>query len=147
MASRKSGQIWRWIGIAICVLAILPINDELLTAAKAHRSSDMPLLMLGILFLIAYGMTLLFKKTKLAWVFFCCCAFYFCVHNLWTEGIFARSWWINFEIAALFGILAMLIRSAIECFILLQGYWGLLDLEAAQEKAVVETNCLTDDDE
>lgn len=141
MASKKSGQIWRWIGIVVGVLAILPIYDEMSRAMEPAKF----FFTVGILFLIAYASTLLFKKVKLAWIFFCCCACYFVTRNLWDVGIFTRSWWINFEPIALIGILGMLIRSAIECFLLLTGYFGLLDLEESQSNATAEIGTRTND--
>jgi hypothetical protein len=125
------GQIARWVGIAICILAILPITDDF---SKTHSLMRYLFFSLGIFSLVAYAMSLLFKKKQWAWTFFLCCASYFFLNDFVCEGFY-----LSFNSLAIMVDIALLLRFAMECFMLLVGYWGLLDLEEI-ENALSKNN-------
>jgi len=115
------GQIARWFGIVICVIAILPIIDEL---PRTNIQIKYLFYLLGIFSLVAYAASLLFKKKQWAWIFFLCCASYFFLYDFICAGFY-----LSFNPVVIVGNIALIIRFAVECFLLLIGYRGLLDLE------------------
>jgi hypothetical protein len=123
------GQTARWAGIAVCILAILPITDDF---SKTHSLIRFLFLSFGTLSLVAYAASLLFKKKRLAWTFFLCCASYF-----FLQDFVYGSFYLSFE--AIAGDIGLLLRFALECFMLLVGYWGLSDLEKNREN-IIENN-------
>lgn len=115
------GQIARWFGIVICIIAILPAMDEL---SRTNSQAKNLFYLLGIFSLVAYAASLLFKKKQLAWIFFLCCASYCFVRDFIFAGFY-----ISFNPVHIAGDIALIISFTAECILLLIGYRGLFALE------------------
>lgn len=111
------GQIARWFGIAVCILAIPPMAEDL---SKTHSLTRFLFLSLGTFSLVAYGVSLLFKKKQFARTFLLCCVSYCFIQDFVYGGFGLSS-------KAIPGDIGLLFRFAIECILLLVGYWGLPD--------------------